>query len=493
MTFKSVAKIIFPFTLTSLLGGCASNFNPFTASDEDITKICERPTSDVSIAMTNQDYAQTIQILKSFPKQCTDELGKRVLEKRYFYYDYDLGEAYFKTGNNQEALKHFDLAVKSVTYPYYYNATRIYRTLLLAYLEPANHVTHLNEAAKLIISSGEKNGYFTYYLNNAKYDYGDRSPDILKSYLHFLDDEVSPEYFTTPIALAQELGQTKIAKALIKRQQELADIKSRAIAQNIPGLGTASGNVGLLVKRDAFYLSEYSRIGMNDKIIDFYKTDLQKHVDLAKARAEQSAIDRANAAAEEAEKRQQQMETLTSLTGLVSTVIILNSSNNNSKQAALHSASPALSSASTNSGANVTYVNAGTSTGLMPIQAENGGGAATSNGNTSGGSSSSGNSGKLKSSPPANQCITRDTKSNEMADFLINKCNFTVNVQWIGPPYCMDNGGCASGVSANGKSSVTKIASNAEYFWAACPYPSIARAPDGVTRWNKHREFVCIN
>lgn len=467
MTLNSVTTATFPFALIFFLGSCSSSSNFFATSDDEIRDICYRPSGNVSIATLDNDYTRAVQILKSFPEQCTTEQAKRVLN-----YDYEYGRALFETDNKPEALKHFDLVLKNNnSNVYYINRSRVYRSLLLAYLEPANHVIHLKDAATLLARNGRENSDLAYYLYNARYDYGDRSPELMKSYLTYLEDITQPEYYTIPIALAQELGQSKIAMVLSKRQQDLTGIKNKAVAQNIPGYGTAAGNASLLVKRDAFYLAEYSRIGMTNQI-DYYKNDLQKHQELIKARAEQSVIDAAYAEAEAAEKRQQQQETIASLASLISVVAASQTRPvNHSTQSTGHSASPALSD-----------ISAGTST--VPV---------LQTGNTSGvpsrTSSTDGNS-TFKSYPTANECITRDSTSNSIADFWVNSCTTAVTVMWFDNNDCQT--GCMTGVKASGREATNKRKPGVSSIFAVCKKPASPFTPDGKGTWKGTREFKCM-
>lgn len=95
----------------------------------------------------------------------------------------------------------------------------------------------------------------------------------------------------------------------------------------------------------------------------------------------------------------------------------------------------------------------------------------------------------VKSYPGADNCLTRDSTSNSMADFWKNSCSFAVTVMWFDANDCTT--GCMTGVGANSREAVTKGKSGSTYTSVACPKPSSPKGPDGVHQWANEGRHQC--
>lgn len=96
----------------------------------------------------------------------------------------------------------------------------------------------------------------------------------------------------------------------------------------------------------------------------------------------------------------------------------------------------------------------------------------------------------MKSYRSGNSCVSRDTKSNSLGDFIENRCSFPVWVMWFSSSSeCRT--GCADGpIQPGAKSSTNKI--RGAYRSAACEYPASPKMRDG-SQWNGSGEFVCLS
>jgi hypothetical protein len=72
-------------------------------------------------------------------------------------------------------------------------------------------------------------------------------------------------------------------------------------------------------------------------------------------------------------------------------------------------------------------------------------------------------------SPGVDYCVSRDSTSNGLADFLVNRCRFSVIVKWRDQGSC--SSWCQDTVPPNGRQSIVKMSGRATL--SACRYPSI--------------------
>ncbi|EIY5024101.1 TPA: hypothetical protein NPP28_004428 [Klebsiella quasipneumoniae subsp. similipneumoniae] len=100
-------------------------------------------------------------------------------------------------------------------------------------------------------------------------------------------------------------------------------------------------------------------------------------------------------------------------------------------------------------------------------------------------------SSSVKSYPPADNCLTRDSTSNSLADFWINHCGFAVTVMLFDANDCRT--GCMDGVGANSRQSITKGRAGSAYTSVACPKPSTPKGPDGIHQWANEGHHQCTS
>lgn len=67
-------------------------------------------------------------------------------------------------------------------------------------------------------------------------------------------------------------------------------------------------------------------------------------------------------------------------------------------------------------------------------------------------------------SKAVNQCMSFDTTSNSLADFVVNSFSFSIQAAWKDQGLC--DIGCGTGVAANGRESINKLTGNTA--WIAC-------------------------
>lgn len=82
-----------------------------------------------------------------------------------------------------------------------------------------------------------------------------------------------------------------------------------------------------------------------------------------------------------------------------------------------------------------------------------------------------------------NDCISLDRKSNSIADFLVNRCAFKVNVLWRDEGLC--HNWCAETVRANDRASVTKSKGLVNF--------GVCRSPATPIRDRSGNSFDCRN
>lgn len=476
---------------TALLSGCSATSGLFKSSEAKLAETCNPSSREASILKFNRDPQGFINTYNSMPAECKSAEAAKVL---YHSYDYDLAMAYYDVDNKKEALKYFELILADKTAPgFMKQQAKLYQELILSYSDPVNAEEHIHNAQAIYSTYRVKDKYLTFALNTAKYDHGERSPALLKSWLENLETPMDPytpdpDQYARPERLARELGQTDIADTLAKRQQDLLAIRNKARAQNIPGYGTASGNAQLLIVRDTFYLNEYSRLGMKEQA-DYYQEDLQKNQDQAVASAQQSAIDAADAAAAENESRQYNQQMIAGLAGLASLIATdyATSHARAASPAPTHSApevvtSPAVSTAP---------AAAGLASSLAAVATGSGSSSISDTPSTPAAGTPTGKKSPFKPYEIASHCVVRDTKSNSLADFWVNSCSYSVRVMWFEGQDCQ--AGCMTGVSANGREATNKLAKGDTYRVAACAKPGTPFDPMEDKVWKGSTDFRCMN
>lgn len=92
-----------------------------------------------------------------------------------------------------------------------------------------------------------------------------------------------------------------------------------------------------------------------------------------------------------------------------------------------------------------------------------------------------------------NNCLVRDTKSNSLCDFLINRCGFPIEVKWVNGTDCRT--GCGDGpISPGAKSSVTKTHGLTTH--AVCPSSYSIRATPEINNtntWTGQKDYFCVD
>lgn len=92
-----------------------------------------------------------------------------------------------------------------------------------------------------------------------------------------------------------------------------------------------------------------------------------------------------------------------------------------------------------------------------------------------------------------NSCLERDTKSNSLADFVINKCSFPIEIKWVDSGDCKS--GCGDGpLNPGSKSSVTKARGIVTH--AVCPSSYAIRSTPDINAnniWTGQKNFFCVD
>lgn len=300
--------------------------------------LCYKMIGQGNIARLNGEYAKSNQIyLTSLAaeecKNLTLSPGMQNPNDNITF----IADNYQALGDDKDAIIYYDKSPQKGRKDVQYS-----RLISIGHSEPTKRASVIHEINTNYKGNEDVRFYDLRYLN------GERTTDLLKLYLGTIDNKLSGQSaltnfsgldyynllihstdYNNPIKLATELNQIKVAAALRKQQQDIIAIENKALAQNIPGPGTSSGQPELLARRGAFYAQAYREIGLTT-LADIYKRSYETSQNDAITVANQRAIDQqdaVNKAAEDSAQTQANIQMFSSLLTNMSTTYAATHSN----------------------------------------------------------------------------------------------------------------------------------------------------------------------
>lgn len=457
--------------MTTVITGCAlSGGDSYSNSSHNKCRIL---LGKAKVALLNGEYqsanlAYSQAYASDVCNDPNDEYVKKEVDSSYS----DAAKSFSKTGEYKKSVDFYN----KIPTPY---QPKYERLIAIAYAEPDKKKTIIEQ-----LQRSENDFIATSDLSDLRYSSGEKTLSLLKAYLSTIDFKTNAQFakisldsldyddrlihsrdYEIPIKLAQELNQEKIVDELRAQQIKLSAIESKAIAQQIPGPGTASGNSALLAQRAHFYSQEYGKAGF-DELADIYLISYEKSKAHGLEVANQQAIDIQDAADKARAKSEANSQLLTSLLSTVSTAYVATTASRKSDY------TPGMKNLAAPISAYQANISPSLPQDLSPSQKQ---------------SQTAGSSNKVY--PDAGHCLQRDSTSNSLSDFWINSCSFPVNVTWFDAKYCST--GCSDRVKANNRQTVTKGEPGSTYNWVACPEPSTAKGPDGIKTWTNNGRHTC--